>query len=246
MCTGRMDLAFVLRAFQKGADGVIVGGCWPGECHYVTEGNYDALGNMHLCKKLLDHIGVKSERLRLEWIAASEGTRFAEVMSGFAKELKELGPMGQSEGLDSDIVTASFQTLSAMVPQLKLLVREKLKVKEKTEAAYEKLYASEGVGRVLDHFLSDPASTFDGLPAYYIDPDKCKACLICARKCPVEAIDGAKKTIHVIDQDRCTHCGTCYYACPDKFGAIRKMTDEPIPAPLPEDQRAVVKKKARA
>ena len=59
MCTGRVDLAFVLRAFQKGADGVIIGGCWPGECHYVTEGNYDALGNMHLCKKLLEHIGVE-------------------------------------------------------------------------------------------------------------------------------------------------------------------------------------------
>ena len=52
MCTGRVDLAFVLRAFQRGADGVIIGGCWPGECHYVTEGNYDALGNMYLCKKL--------------------------------------------------------------------------------------------------------------------------------------------------------------------------------------------------
>jgi coenzyme F420-reducing hydrogenase delta subunit len=50
MCTGRVDLAFVLRAYRQGADGVIIGGCWPGECHYVTEGNYDALGNMYLGK----------------------------------------------------------------------------------------------------------------------------------------------------------------------------------------------------
>ena len=70
MCTGRVDLAFIIRAFLNGADGVLVAGCWPGECHYVTEGNYDALGNMYLGKKLLKHIGVNSERLRLEWIAA--------------------------------------------------------------------------------------------------------------------------------------------------------------------------------
>ena len=79
MCTGRVDLAFVLRAFRKGADGVIIGGCWPGECHYVTEGNYDALGNMYLCKKLMAHIGMEPDRLRLEWIAASEGNRFARI-----------------------------------------------------------------------------------------------------------------------------------------------------------------------
>ena len=57
MCTGRVDLSFIFRALRKGADGVIIGGCWPGECHYVTEGNYDALGNVYLCKKLLAYRG---------------------------------------------------------------------------------------------------------------------------------------------------------------------------------------------
>ncbi len=71
MCTGRVDLSFVLRAFSNGADGVYVGGCWPGECHYVTEGNYDALFNMHLGRKLLEHIGLNPKRLRLEWTASS-------------------------------------------------------------------------------------------------------------------------------------------------------------------------------
>ncbi len=99
MCTGRVDLAFVLRALLKGADGVIIGGCWPGECHYVTEGNYDALGNMHLSKKLLQLIGLSPDRLRLEWIAASEGSRFAEVMSDFADSLRELGPLGSEEDI---------------------------------------------------------------------------------------------------------------------------------------------------
>ena len=106
MCTGRVDLAFVIRAYQSGADGVIVGGCWPGECHYVTEGNYDALGNVHLCRKLMGLIGVRPERLRLEWIAASEGTRFAEVMSDFVESLRALGPLGQPEGIDGAKIPA--------------------------------------------------------------------------------------------------------------------------------------------
>jgi coenzyme F420-reducing hydrogenase delta subunit len=102
MCTGRVDLEFVLRALSKGADGVFIGGCWLGECHYVTEGNYDALFNMHFGRKLLEQIGIDPKRLRLEWISASEGTRYAEVMNDFGKQLKELGPLGQSEGLDAE------------------------------------------------------------------------------------------------------------------------------------------------
>ena len=82
MCAGRVDLAFLLRAFQKGADGVFVGGCWLGECHYVTEGNYYALNMMQLAKKLLEHTGINPERLRIEWISAAEGLRFAILMQG--------------------------------------------------------------------------------------------------------------------------------------------------------------------
>ena len=93
MCTGRVDIAFVLRAFQKGADGVIIGGCWLGECHYVTEGNYYALNMLHLAKKLLEHSGVNPERLRLEWISASEGSRFAELLKDFSTKVQALGPV---------------------------------------------------------------------------------------------------------------------------------------------------------
>ncbi len=81
MCTGRVDPAFVLRAFSNGADGVFIGGCWPGECHYVTEGNYQAYSMMLLTRKILGHIGINPERLRLEWVSASQGIRFAEVMN---------------------------------------------------------------------------------------------------------------------------------------------------------------------
>ena len=127
MCTGRVDLAFVFRALLKGADGVIIGGCWPGECHYVTEGNYDALGNMHLSRKLLQLIGLSPDRLRLEWIAASEGSRFAEVMSEFAGRLRELGPLGLEEGIDKATVELRLRAANRLVPYLKLLEREKLR-----------------------------------------------------------------------------------------------------------------------
>ena len=153
MCTGRVDLAFVLRAFQQGADGVIIGGCWPGECHYVTEGNYDALGNMHLCKKLLRHIGLNPERLRLEWIAASEGNRFAEVMSDFAGELRNLGPLGREEEIDEAAVKFRLRSLSQLVPYLKLVEREKLRVPAKSEEAYNEFYNSEEVNRLFDDLI---------------------------------------------------------------------------------------------
>ena len=155
MCTGRIDLAFVLRAFQKGADGVIVGGCWPGECHYVTEGNYDALGNMHLCKRLFEHIGVLPERLRLEWIAASEGIRFAEVMSEFAGQLRALGPLGEAEGIDDATLARKLEAVNNLVPYLKLVERQKLRSATRSEQAYTAHYGSEEVKRLFDDLIVD-------------------------------------------------------------------------------------------
>ena len=155
MCTGRVDLAFVLRAFQKGADGVIIGGCWPGECHYVTEGNYDALGNMYLCKKLMEHVGVSPGRLRLEWIAASEGNRFAEVMSDFVSKLRELGPLGEGEGLEASALKVKLDALGRLVPYLKLVEREKLRLPEKSEEAYRAFYESDETNRLFDDLIAD-------------------------------------------------------------------------------------------
>jgi coenzyme F420-reducing hydrogenase delta subunit/ferredoxin len=243
MCTGRIDLAFPLRAFLNGADGVFMGGCWPGECHYITDGNYDALGSMHLVRKLMRSMGLDEKRLRLEWIAASEGSRFAEVMDDFTKQLDELGPLGTREGLAPEDLKAELEKSARMVPQLKILAREKLQVRVKSEEAYTKLYASEKVDKLLDDFIADPASSAEELPSYYIDPENCVGCQICLKKCPIQAIEGGKKTIHVIDQGMCTHCGTCYHVCPDRIGAVQRMTDEPIPAPLPQEERVIVKPK---
>ncbi len=155
MCTGRVDLAFVLRAFMKGADGVIIGGCWPGECHYVTEGNYDTLGNMYLCRKLLEHIGINPERLRLEWIAASEGMRFGEVMNDFSRKLNELGPLGKGEGLDENELKVKLEAVGKLVPYMKLVERERLRIPVRSEEAYKKFYTSDEAGRLFDELIAD-------------------------------------------------------------------------------------------
>jgi len=155
MCTGRADLAFVFRAFSKGADGVIIGGCWPGECHYVTEGNYDALGNMLLGKKLMEHVGVSPDRLRLEWISAAEGNRFAEIMSDFAGQLTELGPLGEGEGIEPPDLKIKLESLSQLVPFVKLVEREKFRVSEKKEEAYHAFYESDEVNRLFKDILAE-------------------------------------------------------------------------------------------
>ncbi len=87
-----------------------------------------------------------------------------------------------------------------------------------------------------------PALSCKALISYYIDPDKCKACMLCLKSCPEEAIEGGKKTIHVILQDKCTKCGTCLDVCPVRFDAVAKLSGQSVPPPIPPDQRLIVKK----
>jgi NADH-quinone oxidoreductase subunit F len=87
-----------------------------------------------------------------------------------------------------------------------------------------------------------PALSCKELIAYHIDPEKCQACMICRKKCPAEAVIGGKKKIHVIDQEKCTKCGTCFEVCPPRFGAVQKISGEPVPAPIPEEERTIVRK----
>jgi len=93
MCTGRMDPTFVAKALELGADGVIVSGCHPGDCHY-QEGNYKALRRVHLMRRLLDDFGIDPRRLRLVWISASEGDHWAETANEMVREIRSLGPIG--------------------------------------------------------------------------------------------------------------------------------------------------------
>jgi NADH:ubiquinone oxidoreductase subunit F (NADH-binding)/(2Fe-2S) ferredoxin/Pyruvate/2-oxoacid:ferredoxin oxidoreductase delta subunit len=84
-----------------------------------------------------------------------------------------------------------------------------------------------------------PAFVCKDLISFYIDPEKCAACMICLRKCPADAIIGGKKQIHVIDQEKCTKCGTCFEVCPPRFGAVRRLSGEPVPPPIPEEARTL-------
>ena len=87
-----------------------------------------------------------------------------------------------------------------------------------------------------------PALSCKELIAFYIDPGTCQACGICAKKCPAEAIDGGKKKIHIIDQEKCTNCGTCFEVCPSRFGAVKKISGEPVPDPIPDEERFITRK----
>src|SRR3990170_1084236 len=107
MCSGRVDLEFVLRAFTNGNDGVFIGGCWLGECHYITEGNYDALSTMHLGKKLLEATGLKLEAIR------------------------------------------------KLLPYVKLVEREKLRVRFENKAEYERFFASAELKSLFNELIAD-------------------------------------------------------------------------------------------
>ncbi len=231
MCGGRIDIAFILRAFLGGADGVIICSCWPGECHYVPEGNYNAVSMMNLTRKLLKHIGVNEERLKLQWVTASEGIRFADTVTDFTKTIRNLGPLGSYEGLEDDDLKSRLQQVTKLVPYIKIAKREKLLLHLKDVEAYSTLYTDDEIDQL-----------FKEIPSYYIDPEKCHACGTCRRRCPAGAIDGDKNLIHIINQDRCIKCGTCYEVCPARFSAVTKLVGQPVPPPIPEEKRKIVRK----
>ena len=98
MCTGRIDPTFVLKAFNSGADGVIIAGCHPGDCHY-SEGNYKTTRRIAFLRKLLSQMGIDSERFRLEWVSAGEGARWAQIANEMSAAIKEKGPLAWRENL---------------------------------------------------------------------------------------------------------------------------------------------------
>ncbi|MBN1786407.1 MAG: hydrogenase iron-sulfur subunit [Candidatus Methanofastidiosa archaeon] len=91
MCSSRINAEMIIKAFQTGADAVFIGGCHPGDCHYV-DGNYRTKKRIDLLKRLIEHIGIEPERLRLEWISAAEGEEFAKTMKELRDDIKKLGP----------------------------------------------------------------------------------------------------------------------------------------------------------
>jgi len=155
MCTGRVDLSFILRAFSNGLDGVIIAGCLLGECHYITGGNYGTLSMTHLFKKLMAHVGLNPERLRLEWISASEGMRFAEVMNDFSRSLKDLGPIGKGEGIDENDLRFKLEAVKNLIPYIKLVERERLRVRFETVEEYDEFFNSDEGERLFQELIAD-------------------------------------------------------------------------------------------
>ena len=224
-------MAHVLRAFSNGMDGVFIGACHLNECNYVTHGNFVAMNMVLLFKKIMEHIGLDPDRLRMQFMSGAEANVFVESTNSFIKTIKELGPLGNSEGLDDKELKSKLAQIEKLIPYIKIATKEKLN---------KRLDHNEYVG----YFTKDEIARLLGeTPSYYIQPDKCQACMICARRCPVEAIISAKQEVHVIDQDKCIKCGTCIEVCPTKFSAITKWVGQPAPPPPPEGKRAVVRKR---
>jgi len=155
MCSGRVDLEFILRAFANGQDGVLIGGCRLGECNYVTHGNYDALSTVHLCKKIMEYIGLNAERLKIAFMSGAEGNLLAEVTDEFTGTVKALGPIGKAEGIPADELKLKLTAARKLVPYLKLVERERLRVPSKSENAYKAFFENEENNKLVDEILAD-------------------------------------------------------------------------------------------
>ncbi len=155
MCSSRIEPSIILEMFIQGIDGVFVGGCHPGDCHYI-EGNYHAVHKIELTKKLMERVGLNPERLRLEWVSASEAVRFAEIMKEMPSRIKELGPnpvSGESPNLE--ILGQLFIARNAANDfRMRLLVGKAHILTEKGNA-YNKKIEEERFNDVLDEIIEE-------------------------------------------------------------------------------------------
>lgn len=150
-------MSFIFRAFSNGTDGVFMGGCWLGECHYLTQGNYEALSMMIIARKLLKQIGIDPARLRMEFVSASQGARFAEVVSDFTRQLKELGPINLDESQDGkkNGLKVKLEAVKSLIPYIKLIERKRLKAHFATEEEYHKFFDSAEVNKLFKELIID-------------------------------------------------------------------------------------------
>lgn len=155
MCSGRVDLEFILRAFSNGQDGVFIGGCRLDECNYITHGNYDALSNVHLCRKIMEYLGLNPKRLRIEFMSGADGNLLVDVTNDFTKQVKNMGPLGKGEGIDANELKFKLEAARKLVPYLKLVERERLRVPVKSKAAYDKFFSSDGADRLFNELIGD-------------------------------------------------------------------------------------------
>ena len=155
MCSGRVDLAHVFRAFSNGADGVFLGACHLNECNYITHGNYHALTMVSLAKKLLEHIGLNPERLKIAFMSGAEANLFVEGVNGFVKKVKELGPLGLGEGLDEKELKFKLEAVTRLIPYIRLVERERLRLPAMPEEEYREFFDSDELNRLFNETIAD-------------------------------------------------------------------------------------------
>ncbi len=155
MCTGRVDLSYVLRAFSRGADGVFIVGCRLNECNYITHGNFHAMGMVHLGKKIMEHIGLNPERLMIEFMSGGEGILFAEVMNDFGKKVREFGPFGKSEGIDENVLKAKLEAVTKLVPYIRLVERERLRLPFRSKEEFDTFFKSDEFNGLFNELILD-------------------------------------------------------------------------------------------
>jgi F420-non-reducing hydrogenase iron-sulfur subunit len=155
MCSGRIDLAHVFRAFSKGADGVFIGACHLGECNYITHGNYHALTMVNIGKKIMEHVGLNAERLRIQFMSGAEASLFVESVNDFVKKVKELGPLGSIEGIDSKGLKFKLDTVTELIPYIRLVERERLRMPAMSEEEYHKFFAGDELKRIFDETIAE-------------------------------------------------------------------------------------------
>lgn len=155
MCSARVDMFHIQRALSNGNDGVFVGGCHLCDCHYVTNGNFNAFSMVQVLKKILKHIGIFPERLRIEWVSAGEGIRFANFMNEYSAELTKLGPIGKAEGISEEQLAFKLEAIKKIIPYTKLVLNQRLHVSDRTEEAYHKFFSSDEFERLFNELILD-------------------------------------------------------------------------------------------
>ena len=170
MCSGRVDLSFVLRAFSNGNDGVFIGGCRFNDCNYSTHGNYHALNMVLLCKKIMETIGLNPERLRMETMTSGEGNLFAEVMNDFGKKMKELGPLGKAEGIDKYTLKSKLEAVTNLVPYIRLVERERMRITVQSEEVYRNFFQSDEFNKLFEETIGEQLAISQIIALLRVEP----------------------------------------------------------------------------
>ncbi len=155
MCSGRVDIAHLFRAFSNRMDGVFIGGCRLKECNYVTHGNYHALNLVQLSRRIMEHIGLNPDRLSIEFMSSGEGNLFARVVDEFVETIRSAGPIGVSEGINQETLSLNLKAVTKLIPYLRLVESERLRGHFETLDQFKAFYASEEFERLFKDLVAD-------------------------------------------------------------------------------------------